>query len=650
MPLRKVSPAHPRMNKPSTAGSPLAARPRSLTLLTTIGLAKLVTVGLVLLLVQGCGPGSQIRVGGNNPEHESAPEGVENARHKLASLNLPYSTDAFLAAVDATNTTAVALFIEAGIDVNAPSGDGTVALIKAAAQQNLQMVEILLARGADPNLVLHGGKPQWEGATPLVFAAAGTNLQCLGALLEKGANADVRTANGDTPLMIAIAEGSDHAAKLLIPKTKNLDVTNMAGFTAIDLCFATRKKEIASLLVDAGANPATAKMRGVLAKKFSADLEKAVQRALTSKNWEVAVSPLADGLKELRESGLSESEMAEARKKAESTVEKVITVALLTRTTGQTAHDVKEGQFLKELFTRLVGEINTKELREPRVPAPAIAGLLRSRLYGPSMIVLVSEGPTRLAPMLLSFPYPDARFGRTSKPPSTTSATPNFCGMGLRSDLASLWPVLANLSPQPGKPLTLTATLVTNTLQTGRDFIVDVTHTVGETPLETRLTFYRTSATNCHLAEIATHFPQMFRSNIISALADRYGEPSVSSPATTSGSGESRHLYRWPKSDRAAADMTADSWFVELEFTSQHAHRHVANVNPQNVHDVRVWSEQLPTNPDYDKVTMATLRYTSWWGVTESERRHSIVAETNRAAEKQALASDPTRETLRNNL
>lgn len=91
--------------------------------------------------------------------------------------------------------------LEAGADANVSNEHGgsvpTTALIWAATAGHMVNVRILLAYGADPNLV------DCQGNTALHVAAAAGHLQIVRDLLAHGAHPEVTDSNGDTALQLA---------------------------------------------------------------------------------------------------------------------------------------------------------------------------------------------------------------------------------------------------------------------------------------------------------------------------------------------------------------------------------------------------------------------------------------------------------------
>jgi ankyrin repeat protein len=107
----------------------------------------------------------------------------------------------FLTAVEAGDLKTVADAIEAGVDVNA--GDefyGNTALVTASRCGHTEIVQRLLAAGADPNMM---------------YAASSGSAPIVAALLAAGAKVNVRDTDGDTALSLAVAKGHSGVVEIL---------------------------------------------------------------------------------------------------------------------------------------------------------------------------------------------------------------------------------------------------------------------------------------------------------------------------------------------------------------------------------------------------------------------------------------------------
>ncbi|WP_282296197.1 ankyrin repeat domain-containing protein [Stenotrophomonas sp. PS02289] len=105
---------------------------------------------------------------------------------------------------------AVRRLIDLGFAVDAVDAQGCTALLRAAGGGHLAVVDLLLARGANPQ---HAAV---SGATPLSAAVSMRQTDIVSALLDAGAELEYRLPGGVTVLMLASALGlPDIAARLL---------------------------------------------------------------------------------------------------------------------------------------------------------------------------------------------------------------------------------------------------------------------------------------------------------------------------------------------------------------------------------------------------------------------------------------------------
>jgi len=121
----------------------------------------------------------------------------------------------------------VKLLLARGADVNARVNEGSTALLFAAAPRGpadspgsmrcLETVSLLLAKGVDVN-----DAKNLLGRTPLIAAAAQGNLEIVKLLLDKGANTDARDKEGKTALTHASEQRHGQVINLLKKMTADL--------------------------------------------------------------------------------------------------------------------------------------------------------------------------------------------------------------------------------------------------------------------------------------------------------------------------------------------------------------------------------------------------------------------------------------------
>jgi len=108
------------------------------------------------------------------------------------------SVDDLILAVWGFDTAKATALIDGGVDVNTADGKGTYPLMLACSyKDNDEMIELLLTKGADPNI--YGP----NGETPLGLAAK-YSLKAVKMLVEKGADVNAKHEKGHTALWWAI--------------------------------------------------------------------------------------------------------------------------------------------------------------------------------------------------------------------------------------------------------------------------------------------------------------------------------------------------------------------------------------------------------------------------------------------------------------
>jgi uncharacterized protein len=136
-----------------------------------------------------------------------------------------------------------------GADVDAAGGDGTTAIMYAAANGDLELVRALIKAGANVKL------QNQFGTSALTEAAIIGSAPIIEALLKAGADPNFRTPNGETPLMAAARTGKIEAAKALLAAGADINAKETWGEqSALMWAAAQSQADMVKFLASNGAN------------------------------------------------------------------------------------------------------------------------------------------------------------------------------------------------------------------------------------------------------------------------------------------------------------------------------------------------------------------------------------------------------------
>jgi ankyrin repeat protein len=205
---------------------------------------------------------------------------VGNGHARVAKALLDAGADLFLspagfsgakklpaisAAAEAGHTGVVRALLDAGADANALNpfnGNGFTPLAHAVTCGNADLVDLLIARGADLSWRMPVG-----GASLLYLAAVKGCCRTIGALLDGGMHVDVERVDGSaTPLWVAAESGKPAAVQLLLDRGANLAKSKSGmqqGHTSLHVASQEGHAEVVRILLAHGADACaeTAMMR-----------------------------------------------------------------------------------------------------------------------------------------------------------------------------------------------------------------------------------------------------------------------------------------------------------------------------------------------------------------------------------------------------
>jgi ankyrin repeat protein len=144
---------------------------------------------------------------------------IRTLLQKKANVDAPSSdgTTALIWAAQLDDVETAQLLLKAGASARATNRYGMTPLQAAAVNGNAKMIALLLKAGGNPNAVLP------EGETVLMTAARTGRVEALTILIEGGAQVETHdTWYGETPLIWAAAE--DHGAAVELLVTRGADV------------------------------------------------------------------------------------------------------------------------------------------------------------------------------------------------------------------------------------------------------------------------------------------------------------------------------------------------------------------------------------------------------------------------------------------
>lgn len=119
--------------------------------------------------------------------------------------------ETFIESIVENNFEKVSKAIENGIDINALDCSGTTALNWAASEGYMNILNLLLDKGAQINKAEERG-----GWTPLMLAVINQNSRAVEELIKRGANLNIKNTQGYSALMLAAERGNFEALKMLL--------------------------------------------------------------------------------------------------------------------------------------------------------------------------------------------------------------------------------------------------------------------------------------------------------------------------------------------------------------------------------------------------------------------------------------------------
>jgi len=126
------------------------------------------------------------------------------------------------------------------------TGNGNTPFWFALDQQNIELAQALVEKGADPSALRNG-------ETPLLFALKTNNSNLFKRLINFGANVNTDGADGINPLMQTMRSGNQELFNFLLDYEKtDINFTNRFGYTILDEAFKTGSTSLIRNLIEKG--------------------------------------------------------------------------------------------------------------------------------------------------------------------------------------------------------------------------------------------------------------------------------------------------------------------------------------------------------------------------------------------------------------
>eukprot|EP00045_Choanoeca_perplexa_P014595 m.173175 g.173175 ORF g.173175 m.173175 type:complete len:653 (+) comp16731_c0_seq1:118-2076(+) len=146
-----------------------------------------------------------------------------------------------------------------------PDNGALTPLAVASREGHLNIVQMLLEAGADPNINGRQG-------TALVLASQRGHIDVASMLISKCDNINAANADGTTALHWACGQGHDQVCRVLLDAGADIDAVDEEQDTPLVLACRAQKLSIVQLLLDAGADPSAGPWTALLEACLGSDM------------------------------------------------------------------------------------------------------------------------------------------------------------------------------------------------------------------------------------------------------------------------------------------------------------------------------------------------------------------------------------------
>ena len=143
----------------------------------------------------------------------------------------------------------VEILLKKGADPNIHDNNGWTALLVACQNGHQQIVELLLKKQVDPNV-----QNSKNGRTALIQASVTGHYQVVEILLKKGADPDIHDNYGGTALIVASEMGHYQVVEILLKKGADPNINDNNGRTALIVASKNGHYQVVEILLKNGAD------------------------------------------------------------------------------------------------------------------------------------------------------------------------------------------------------------------------------------------------------------------------------------------------------------------------------------------------------------------------------------------------------------
>lgn len=164
-------------------------------------------------------------------------------RNSLLEQGITCNADSFEFYLEKEKTEICKSILNSGIDVNSKTLQGVPLLCVATRNDNKEMLELLLEKGADINEVSED-----RGYSPVMDAVWRKNYEIAKLLIDHGADLSTMSSDGQSILVLAVGNGNSKIVKLLLDSGADPDIKDSMGMSARGYASLFKNEELMKLM------------------------------------------------------------------------------------------------------------------------------------------------------------------------------------------------------------------------------------------------------------------------------------------------------------------------------------------------------------------------------------------------------------------